>query len=258
MSSTREEQLARTFVELADTLVDDFDVVELLTLLVVRSVELLDASAAGLLLADDAGLALMASTSEATELVEVFQMQTDEGPCLDCWRSGEAVLVDDLATAGDRWPAFVPFAIEFGFAAAHAVPLRLRGEILGALNLFRDEPGGLGRADLAAAQALADVAAIAIIQTRVTRDAKMVADQLQHALQSRIAIEQAKGMLAERGGLDMDEAFVLLRSHARSQRRRLSQTAGDIVNGTLDVSPLVRSLRPTDPKLGADISPDHG
>lgn len=216
MSLTREERLARTLVELADTLVDDFDVVELLELLVERSVELLDATAAGLLLVDNGGtLRLMASTSEAMELVELFQVQNDQGPCLDCSRSGEAVIVEDLAAVGPRWPRFAPFAVAGGFRSAHALPLRLRGQIIGALNLFRSEPGSLARADVSAGQALADMAAIAILQSRAVREGHVVADQLQHALHSRIVIEQAKGMIAGRAGIDVEEARSRLRSYAR-------------------------------------------
>jgi GAF domain-containing protein len=231
---TREERLARTLVELADTLVDDFDLVELLALLVERCVELLDASAAGVVLADERGrLRLMASTSEAMELVELFQVQNDEGPCFDCYRRGEPVIADDLSRAAERWPVFVPFASDKGFHAAHAFPLRLRRRVLGALNLFRSGRGALEPADAAAAQALADVAAIAILQFRATRHAQLVTDQLQQALHSRIAIEQAKGMLAERAGIDMDDAFSFLRRYARTSQRLLIDVAGEVVSGTL-------------------------
>ena len=230
----REERLAHTFVELADTLVDDFDVVECMALLVERSVELLDAGAAGLVLADDAGrLRLMASTSEAIELVELFQVQNDEGPCLDCYRTGERIMADDLTEAAERWPSFVPFATYNGFYAGHAFPLRLRGRILGALNLFRDEPGGLAPADVSAGQAMADVAAIAILQARAMRDAQLVSDQLQHALHSRIAIEQAKGKLSERAGIGMDQAFSTLRGYARGSHRLLVEVAEEVVSGAI-------------------------
>ena len=234
---TREERLARTFVELADTLVDDFDVVELMGLLVERSVELLDASAAGLLLADSNDmLRLMASTTEAMELVELFQIQNDEGPCLECYGSGEPVIVDDLAVAGDRWPRFAQYAVDAGFSSAHALPLRLRGRVVGALNLFRDEPGALSEADVAVGQALADAATIAVLQFRAMGEAHMVADQLQRALQTRVVIEQAKGVLAERAVVGMDEAFGRLRGYARSHRRQLAEVAEAVVAGTLSSS----------------------
>ncbi len=241
----REERLARTFVELSDTLVDDFDVVELMGLLVERSVELLDASAAGLLLADnDDMLRLMASTSEAMELVELFQVQNDEGPCLDCYRGGEPVVADDLARAGGRWPRFAHYAVNAGFSSAHALPLRLRGRILGALNLFRDERGGLGQADVAIGQALADAATIAVLQFRAMGEATLVAEQLQAALQTRIVIEQAKGVLAERADIGMDEAFSRLRGYARSHHRLLSEVADDVVAGTLSSSVFERAAVP--------------
>jgi len=232
---TREQRLASTLVELADTLVDDFDVVELLVLLVERSVELLDASAAGLVLVDEAGrLRLMASTSEAMDLVELFQVQNDEGPCFDCCHSGEPVIADDLSEATDRWPAFAPFATYNGFYAAHAFPLRLRRRVLGALNLFRGEPGGLTAADVSAAQAMADVGAISMCQIRAIRDSQLVTDQLQHALHGRVAIEQAKGMLAERAGIGMDDAFARLRGYARSGGRLLVDVAAGVVSGAID------------------------
>jgi GAF domain-containing protein len=238
---TREERLARTFVELADTLVDDFDVVDLLVHLAERSVELLDAAAAGLLLADDKGtLHLMASTSDAMTLVELFQLQNAEGPCLDCVRLGEVVLSDELSQAEPRWPLFVPVAIGAGFQATHAVPLRLRGRVLGALNLFRSRPGGLSSADVVAAQALADVATIALIQHRAAGEARALTDQLHEALNTRVAIEQAKGVVAEQAGIDVDEAFVRLRRHARETRRRLAAVAQDVVDGNLSASSLPR------------------
>ena len=234
VAMTREERLARTLVELADTLVDDFDMVELLVLLVERSVELLDASAAGLVLADEAGrLRLMASTSEAMELVELFQVQNDEGPCFDCYHSGRPVIAEDLSEETGRWPAFAPFATKTGFHAAHAFALRLRWRVLGALNLFRVELGGLSPADVAAGQALADVAAISLCQVRALSDSQLVTDQLQHALESRVAIEQAKGMLAERAGVGMDDAFRRLRGYARGTRSLLVDVAAEVVSGTL-------------------------
>ncbi len=228
-------------MELADTLVDDFDVVDTLVLVTERCVELLDASAAGLLLADAHGtLHLMAATDEAIELVEIFQLQKNEGPCLDCFRAGEPILVPDLASADDRWPGFAPVARAAGFRAAHALPLRLRGATLGALNLFHSEPGHLARPDLTTAQALADLATIAILQHRQAREAQALTDQLRAALESRITIEQAKGVLAERAGVDVSEAFARLRRYARDSQRLLSDVAEDIVDGTLPATTIMR------------------
>lgn len=231
---TREQRLAATFVDLADSLVEDFDVVDLMMLLAERCVELLDAGAAGLLLADGRGaLCLVAATSEALETVELFQIQNDEGPCRDCFHAGLPVSVRDLADEGGRWPRFAPVATAAGFRAAHALPLRLRGQVLGALNLFRTEPVALSRADLATAQAFADVATIAVLQSRAVHDSQLVADQLQEALQSRVVIEQAKGVVAQALGLEMDQAFARLRRHARGSERRLADVAQDVVDGVL-------------------------
>jgi GAF domain-containing protein len=238
---SREERLGRTFVEVADTLVDDFDIVDLLVLVAERCVELLDASAAGLLLADGRGvLHLMAATSEQTEMVELFQIQNDEGPCLECFRSGLPVLVPDLSAEAERWPRFAPVAGDAGFRAAHALPLRLRSNTLGALNLFRAEQGRLSRPDVTTAQALADIATIAILQHQAASESRAVTEQLRSALDSRIAIEQAKGVIAERAGVDMAEAFTRLRSYARANQRLLAEVAQDVVDGKLSSATISR------------------
>ncbi len=231
---TREERLARTLVELADNLVDDFDVVDLTTRLTESSIDLLDASAAGLLLVNGHGdLVLMAATDEATEAMELFQVQNDEGPCRDCVRTGAPVNVANLADYADRWPAFAPVAVRAGYHAAHAVPLRLRDQVLGTLNLFRTEPVMLTRSDVAIAQALADVATIALLQRRATNELHVVTDQLEHALRSRIVIEQAKGILAQTAGIGVDAAFGRMRRYARGRNRRIGDVAGEVVAGTL-------------------------
>jgi GAF domain-containing protein len=230
----REALLARTFVELADTLVDDFDVVDLLTLLTDRCVEILDVSAGGLMLAAPEGdLRVVASSSEAMRLLELYELQAQDGPCLDCYRSGEPVLNASLATIDSRWPRFAPVALEAGFHSVHALPMRLRGVTIGALNLFRADPGTLGQADVLAAQALADVATIAVLQHRAHLQTQVVNEQLNHALNSRIVVEQAKGILAERSRLDMEQAFSRLRSHARRHNRRLADVAQSVIDGTL-------------------------
>lgn len=231
---SREERLTGTFVELADSLVDRFDIVDLLTLLTERSVEIFDVDAAGLLMSDTNGdLRLMAATSEAIQMVELMQLQADQGPCLDCFRTGAPVLVADLGEAPERWPRFAPEAMNAGFRAVHALPLRLRGKVLGALNLFRSTPGGLDRADATAAQALADVATVALLQHRAVSEAQTLAEQLQDALNSRVAIEQAKGVLAAQAGLEMDEAFLRLRGYARAHQRLLTEVAEDVAAGRL-------------------------
>src|SRR5687768_1257298 len=187
----REALLARTLVELADTLVDDFDVVELLTLLTDRCVEVLDVAAAGIMLvAPEGDLRTMASSSEAIRLLELAELQSEEGPCLDCYRSAEAVISSDLRTATDRWPRFASEAVAAGFDSVCAIPMRLRGTVIGALNLFRADVGEMGQPDLHAAQALADVATIAILQHRAVLGSQLVNEQLQNALNSCIVIEQ--------------------------------------------------------------------
>jgi GAF domain-containing protein len=230
----REVLLARTLVELADTLVADFDVVELLTRLADRCVEVLGVGAAGLMLAGpDGDLRVMASSSEAMRVLELFELQSQEGPCLDCYRSGQPVLEPDLTAAGGRWPRFATETIAAGFCSVQALPMRLRGTVIGALNLFHLEVGEMRRADVEGAQALADVATIAILQHRASLEAQVLNQQLQHALNSRIVIEQAKGMVAERAGLNMQVAFSALRAYARNHNLRLVDVAESVINGSL-------------------------
>jgi GAF domain-containing protein len=235
----RQATLVRALVELADTLVADFDVVELLTLLTDRSVEVLDVDAAGLMLTSvDGQLRVMASSSDAMRLLELFELQAQEGPCLDCFRTGQQIVNHDLELAHERWPRFTLEASRAGFRMVHALPMRLRGNVLGALNLFHIEPGGMSRADVEAAQALADVATIALLQHQAALEAQLLNEQLNNALNSRVVIEQAKGMLAERQGIDLEGAFSVLRNHARNHNLRLADLARSIVDGSLGVSAL--------------------
>src|ERR1700759_2160307 len=237
MGQDREQLLAETFVELADTLVADFDVVDFLHGLADRCVRLLAVDAAGLMLADQRGsLRVIASSSEQARLVELFQLQHKEGPCLECYRTGQPVSEPDLAAATRRWPSFAPAAIGSGVAAVQALPMRLRDEVVGAMNLFRHTPGGLTETGLRVGQALADVATIGLLQERNLRHQEVVAEQLQGALNSRVMIEQAKGVLAERLGLDMGQAFEQLRGQARVQNRRLAELAGAVANGSENVA----------------------
>lgn len=221
--------LARTLVELADTLVADFDVVELLTLLTDRSVQLLGVDTAGLMLvAPEGDLRVVASSSEAMRTLELFELQAQEGPCLDAFHSLEAVLSVRLADASARWPRFAQEALDAGFRVVHAVPMRLRGSVIGALNLFNASDSPLPAEDLDAAQALADIATIAVLQHRAVSEAQVLNDQLNHALNTRIVIEQAKGMIAQSTGMDMEQAFNALRSHARNHNLRLADVARGI------------------------------
>ena len=220
----REARVADAFVELVNQLAVGFDVVDLLTALTSRCVELLDAGAAGILLADTQGqLRVMAASSEEIRLVELFQVQNAQGPCLDCFAAGSMVSSDDLTTES-RWPGFAAVSVAAGFIAVCAIPLRLGPRVLGALNLFMNRPKKLTAAQIHLARALADVASIAIVQ-----------GQLEHALQSRIVIEQAKGMIAQRAATDMDDAFSRLRAFARSTNRQLTEVARNLTEGALDV-----------------------
>jgi GAF domain-containing protein len=232
--TSREHRIATTFVDLADTLVTDFDVIDFLHTLATRSVELLGANAAGIMLADHRGeLHVMASSTEEARLLELYELQNDEGPCLDCYRTGRPVAREDLPTMHAAWPAFTPRLQQLGYRSAQALPMRLRNETIGALNLFRTEPGRLSDADLGIGQAMADVATVGLLQERAIAARELLATQLQAALTSRVVLEQAKGMLAQRAGLTLDQAFHLMRGYARSNNRRLSDIATHIINGTL-------------------------
>jgi len=231
---TSEAVLVRTMVELADSLVDDFDIVDLLTTLSDRCVEVLDIAAAGIMLATpDGKLQAITSSNEAVRVVELFELQSEEGPCLECFHSRQPVVNQDLAEATGRWPNFAPVAVSAGFRAADAIPMRLRGQIIGALNLFRTETGSMGDDDVVVAQALADIATIAILQNRNTVESRELNAQLSTALSSRIVIEQAKGMIAERQVISVDEAFNRIRAYARNHNLRLADVARDTVNGTI-------------------------
>jgi transcriptional regulator with GAF, ATPase, and Fis domain len=229
----REQQLAGVFVELADTLVDDFDLIDFLYRLTVRCVDLLGVSAAGLLLADQRGaLQVVAASTERARLLELLQLQTDRGPCPECFHTGQPVAVPDLTAVTSRWPAFVAEARQIGFASVYAAPMRLRAEVIGALNLFDTRSGPLPDDTIRLGQALADVATIGLLQARAIDRRDTLTEQLQTALNSRILIEQAKGVLAERRQLDMEQAFTLLRAEARNTNRRLSELARAVVDGS--------------------------
>lgn len=236
-------RVTQTFVELADTLVADFDLMEFLHTLTDRCVELLDADAAGLLLADQRGsLRLVAASTDRVQVMELFQLQGDEGPCMDCFRSGEVVTVSDVSdpAAARRWPRFTAAATDMGYPGVHAIPMALRADTLGTLNLFRTAPGGLDRATARLAKALVDVATIGILQERAVHHREMVVEQLQTALNTRVAIEQAKGVLAERHGVTPDEAFAWLRRHARSHSRGLADLAAEVIGGGQDAAVDIR------------------
>ena len=224
--------LSDLFVEVADTLVDDFDVVDFLHRLTEHAAAVSGAEAVGLLLADHRDrLRFLAATSESARLLELYQLQTAQGPCLDCFRTRRAVVNADLLHAGDRWPVFAPRAIEAGYQSVHAFPLRLRDEAIGALNLFGQASALFQPNEVRVVQALADVATIAILQERTVARAEALTEQLQGALNSRIVIEQAKGALAQLLGISVDEAFEILRTEARSSRRSLMLVAAQVLDG---------------------------
>ena len=235
-SKVHQGELVNTFVALADTLVTGYDVVDLLHTLVADCALILDASAAGiLLLAPDGELEVVASTSERSHLVELMQLQAGEGPCTESVASGRAVSVRDIRAIDQKWPRFRAGALEQGFRSLHAVPLRLRAETIGSLNLFWDEPGTMDEGDATVAQALADLATVGILQECTIREGHIARAQLQHTLDSRVLIEQAKGVIAQSHGIDMDAAFAMLRQYARGNQRSLAEVAGDVVDRILQL-----------------------
>lgn len=230
----RETELVQTFARLADTLVDDYDIVELLQVLVEACRDILGASAAGILLADEGGrLELVASTSEGSRLVELIQLAAQAGPCIEAFERGELVAVPLISELGERWPAFRASAVDQGFASVTAIPMRLREQTIGTLNLLDERPGLMHERDAVAAQAFADVATIGILQERSIRRGEILAGQLEFALRSRVVIEQAKGVVAHTRGVPIDRAFEIIRSYARRHREPLSGVAARLVSRQL-------------------------
>ena len=228
----------RAFVKVADTLVADFDIIDFLETLAQTGVDLLGVSACGILLADQTGrLNLVAASTEQARILELSQLQNAEGPCMDAYRTLTVVTCPNLTAAGGRWPNFAPAALDAGFRAVHAVPMRLREQAVGAFNLFGAEAGALDAEATELGQALADVATIGILHERAVRRHEVVTEQLQVALNSRIVIEQAKGVLAERLRLDIDEAFATLRGYARQRNLKLAEVARAVAAGELDITP---------------------
>lgn len=241
MPMTSRERLAEVFVEVADTLVDDFDLVEFLRTVTARAAELVNVTAVGLLLADpDGQLQFMAASDERTRLLELFQLQHHEGPCLDSFTTGSPVVNADLRMASDRWPVFAPHAAELGFRSVHALPLRLRDRVIGALNLFGSDAGPLSPDDVRIVQALADVATIGLLQEQAIHRAEILTEQLQGALNSRVIIEQAKGALARTHGIDVGQAFELLRRYARNHNRKLVDVARTVLTDPADLPGLTQ------------------
>jgi GAF domain-containing protein len=241
----REQQLVRAFVELADTLVDHFDVVEMMQRLVEHCLSLLNASAAGLLLVDASGrLQLVASSSDEVRVLELLQVEGDRGPCTECLHGGAVVRAADLGQEAERWPQWAQSAVSAGFRAVTVVPLRVRDQVIGSMSLMHTEPGHLPAEDVRVAQALAAVATTGVLQARAIEQREVLGAQLQAALTSRVVIEQAKGMLAERGGLSVGEAFERLRHCARRRGVLLSDLAGDVTAGRTDPSTVLAEQVP--------------
>lgn len=244
MTKIAPERLAEVFVELADTLVDEFDLIEFLHIVTSRTSDLIEARAAGLLLADNNGrLRLMAASDERSELLELFQVQSLEGPCQDCYRQGVPVVNADLTEAADRWPRFAPRAVAAGYRSVHAFPLRLRTEVIGALNLFSTEVGPMDPDAVRIVQALADVATIGLMQERAIRRGDVLTEQLQSALNSRVVIEQAKGALSQIHGCSTDEAFELLRSYTRRKRLFLGDVARAVTTDPSSIPELTSRIQ---------------
>ncbi|MHB1853721.1 MAG: GAF and ANTAR domain-containing protein [Acidimicrobiales bacterium] len=232
---SREADVVRSLVEMADTLVEDYDVIELLTVLTDRCVALLGITAAGVMLAGPSGeLRLVASSSEAMRLLELFELEASEGPCLDAFHSGQPVEHENLTAGAGRWPRFATASLESGFVSASALPLRLRDKTVGALNLLGATTTPMGEDDLVVAKAFADLATLSILQHRASIDAQRLNEQLSTALTSRVMIEQAKGVISERGGISLAEAFSRLRSYARRHNLRLTDVAQAALDNQLD------------------------
>ncbi len=239
-TDSRQAAIIQAFTSLADRLVDDYDVVDLTTRLAEDCARLLNVAAVGLLLADAGGvLHLLAATSAEARKLEAFQLQRDEGPCLDCYHTGEPVTVADLRAETLRWPKFAAAAEEQGFRSVNAIPMRLRRERLGAMGLFGAEPGTLGHEDLQLAQGLAHVASIAIVQVNPQLNRARMLPALREAVASRAVVEIAKGVLSERHSLDMDEAFARLRHYAQQYNQRLTDVARDVVSGKIPSNQLL-------------------
>lgn len=238
----RETRVLEAVVSLVDTLLEDFDVVDLLTELTERCAELLDISAAGFLLADPFDqLRLLAATSEQARELELFQLQADEGPCVDCYATARPVSVADLSAAAGRWPRFVPAALQAGFASVHAVPMRAAGLVLGALGLFGERAGELNDADLLAAQTLAHIACVALLQETAPTP-MTVLPQLRVALASRVVVEQAKGLLRELLDVSVEDAFALMRSYARTNGEHLTDVARRLMTDRQNRPALVAAI----------------
>jgi len=255
MTAVSADRLAAIFVEVADTLVDEFDLLDFLHMLTERAADLVSAAAVGLMLADQRGrLEFMAGSNENVKLVELFELQANEGPCLEAFQAGRPVINVNLGAAADRWPRFAPRATAAGFQSVHAFPLRLRSQVIGALNVFGATQGGdFDGMDVPIMQSLADIAAIGLLQERAVRRGEILTEQLQGALNSRVTIEQAKGAVAQAGRTSVDEAFVVIRGYARRNNLRLTDVAHAVVTSAAMLAEVIEAGR-----AGADLTEGPG
>jgi len=227
------DKLTDVFVAVADTLVADFDIIEFLELVAEKAATISAASAAGIVLGDPTGrLQFVAASEQSVRLLEALAVQSESGPCQDCFHTGGPVVNTDLrdGEAHRRWPAFAALATSMGYQSVHALPLRHQGTAIGALTLLSVHAHPLEDADVRVVQAVADIATIGILQERSIRASGVLTEQLQYALVSRISIEQAKGILSRIHGISVDDAFTLLRSYARGAGLGLSAVATEVVN----------------------------
>jgi GAF domain-containing protein len=237
---SRERRINTAFVTVADTLTTDFDLVDLLHALVEQCTEILDTDAGGLMLVNSFGqLQLMTSTSEGADFVEMMQLNAGSGPCIDCFSTGVAISVPNIQSSGGKWPAFQKAAMQHGFHSAHATPMRLRGQIIGTMNLFSSKRGALNERDAAVAQALTDIATIGLLHDRILREGANLAEQLHRTHDSRVFIEQAKGMIAHSRSITMDDAFTAMRSHARNNKLTIRALAEGISARTVSVQSII-------------------
>ena len=236
-TAARERRISAAFVAVADTLTTDFDMVDLLHGLVEECTQILHTESGGLMLLDTNGeLQLMTSTSEEAAFVEVMQLNASAGPCIECFSTGTAVSVPDIRKVGSEWAEFKRAALDNGFTSAHATPMKLRGQVIGTMNLFSTTRGALSERDAAVAQALTDVATIGILQERIVREVNTMSNQLHRALDSRVLVEQAKGMIAQSQSLDMDAAFAVIRAHARANGLTIREVAEGVCDRSIDMA----------------------
>lgn len=220
----------RVLSEFARTLVVHYEISEVLYQLADRTTELLGVAGAGVCLGEEGHLRFVTGVNEATVRVEQAQERVQEGVCVEAFQTGKPVAVPDLALIGDKWTDFRAEARSVGVSAVVGIPMRLDDEVLGAVNIYATEARQWSDDDIATAQVLADMATSYLVNASELEKSRRTAEQLQEALQSRIVIEQAKGVLSAERRIPIDEAFEALRAHARSHSANLRAVAEAVVN----------------------------